>query len=419
MLKTPFLIHELSPETIINIIDDYLIQKVKVDDIKKNYKISHQTLYKIFEQCGLGRKRKHTNTYFSQEIQQQVIDDYNNEVPMRALVKKYGISYGSVCRIVEKCKDRNTGAKRLALKHEKLLEYYKQNKSIRFICNKLNMDGRDVTEVLTAAGIDVRPVEFYSRENTLNEDYFETIDSFDKAQMLGMIQGDGSVSKTGNHLKLGLSDTDYAWLEWFNKCLDSNATITSYKGKSIYNKKLSKTYQQSPHSCVDVSSAKLQKDLAKYGIIPNKTYKNCPLPDESLIPLKYMCGYFLGFIESDGSINYKENLVYSKRTKKKDLPSRYFNCIMLSQPLMARQIVEFFKKHLDIHVCSTALKGYGNDLHRLSIHRIADMVKLYHFLYDDATFVMKRKHDIFINFMNYAKTRGHDIGTLRNFDSIE
>lgn len=416
MLKTTFLIHELSPETIINIIDDYLIQKVKVDDIKKNYKISHPTLYKIFEQCGLGRKRKHTNTYFSQEIQQQVIDDYNNEVPMRALVKKYGISYGSVGRIVEKCKDRNTGAKRLALKHEKLLDYYKQDKSIRFICNKLNMDGRDVTGVLTAAGIDVRPIEFYSRENTLNEDYFETIDSFDKAQMLGMIQGDGSVTK--NYLKLSLCDTDYAWLEWFNKCLDSNTPIYSRSGNITYNKTTNKTYQGAPFSSITVASGKLRTDLAKYGIIPNKTYKNCPLPDESLIPLKYMGGYFLGFIESDGSINYREYLAYSKRTKQKDLPSRSFGCVMLSQPLMAHQIVEFFKKHLDIEVNSYPLKGYGNDLHKLCINKIADMVKLYHFLYDDATFVMKRKHDNFIKFMNYAKTRGHDIGTLRNFDLV-
>jgi len=135
---------------------------------------------------------------------------------------------------------------------------------------------------------------------TLNESYFEIIDTQDKAYFLGLTVADGNISKKLPNrqqvLKLGLIDKEP--LEVFAKYLETNKkiyTIDNSKNKSRYSQKTS--YR------LDITSQKICDDLANLGVLPNKTF-NENIPN---IPDNLFHHFVRGFFDGDGSVFLAKN----------------------------------------------------------------------------------------------------------------
>lgn len=137
--------------------------------------------------------------------------------------------------------------------------------------------------------------------NTLDDTYFESIDSREKAYWLGFITADGYVEnnsvKRKYSLGIELSSIDESHLHLFAKCLSSDAKIT------CRTRNLSK---QGYDSCVDMSairvySKSLVRSLAQYGVIPNKTDLLSQIPD---INPEYIWDYIRGYFDGDGTFSY-------------------------------------------------------------------------------------------------------------------
>lgn len=134
----------------------------------------------------------------------------------------------------------------------------------------------------------------------LKEDYFEKIDTPNKAYILGLLFTDGSVTEengTQNQLRLELKAADVDLLEAYRAELGISSKLTYSKRKN------------SESFLSTVRSDKIVKDLNKYGIVKNKTYVTNKLPiiDESL-----QKDFLRGLIDGDGSIyktgnNYRVN----------------------------------------------------------------------------------------------------------------
>lgn len=94
----------------------------------------------------------------------------------------------------------------------------------------------------------------------VNENYFEKIDSEEKAYWLGFLYADGNVRMHKNKsgiLKLKLKQSDKKHIEKFSKCLNSNYPIKS--GIEIIKNK-GKEYK-CYHSTINIYNTKLVKDL--------------------------------------------------------------------------------------------------------------------------------------------------------------
>lgn len=132
-----------------------------------------------------------------------------------------------------------------------------------------------------------------------NHDFFEQIDTQEKAYWLGFIFADGCVcrNETNNSCELciKLQDGDYKHLQKFNKSICGNVQVDKYERKSNFN---NKTY----HGCqIRLYSEKIVNDLNKYGVHPNKSLDiEFPDIDENLIS-HYVRGYFDG----DGCITQR------------------------------------------------------------------------------------------------------------------
>jgi intein/homing endonuclease len=137
------------------------------------------------------------------------------------------------------------------------------------------------------------------RKYSLNENYFEKIDSDDKAYILGFIYADGSVYK--NYLSIWLAIKDVEILDFIKEKLDYGGIIYN-----SYNKKKNKKYVG-----LTISSNKIVSDLNKFGIINNKTYQSKTLP---IYNKKYEKAFLRGFFDGDGSIYSNNSRKYIEYT---------------------------------------------------------------------------------------------------------
>ena len=98
-----------------------------------------------------------------------------------------------------------------------------------------------------------------------NENYFEMIDSTDKAYWLGFIAGDANVSDKDNSLKLKLGIKDIEILEKFSKSIESEYSIRTR------NQILKRTGKYYDLCELKITRPKIIKDLTKHGVGPNKS----------------------------------------------------------------------------------------------------------------------------------------------------
>ena len=132
-----------------------------------------------------------------------------------------------------------------------------------------------------------------SKNKLLKHDFFEIIDTEEKAYILGLLFTDGSVVLDPNGIRnpsitLELSIADIDMLEKIREILGVGGKITINNRK---NRKSTATLR--------FRSKKMAEDLSKYGIIPNKTYLTNHLPN---INPHLIIPFLRGLLDGDGSI---------------------------------------------------------------------------------------------------------------------
>jgi hypothetical protein len=132
-----------------------------------------------------------------------------------------------------------------------------------------------------------------TRRLSVNDDYFDTINTPPKAYWLGFLYADGSVQPNYNKVALNLQSSDRRHFDKFVSAVQSEYKVTEY-------------VQQGNHKVrTHIISEKMVSDLVALGCVPNKAHKpNLPsLSDE-------MFSHFLrGYFDGDGSfqVDLKRN----------------------------------------------------------------------------------------------------------------
>lgn len=143
------------------------------------------------------------------------------------------------------------------------------------------------------------------RQCTLNENYFQELDSKDKAYFLGFIYADGFITKPSHGQNiLGLTLAEIEPIDKFKKYIQTNKKVGYYKKTSSYS---NKSYEYK----LALNSDKLISDIEKLGVIERKTLTlTFPNLREDLIP-HFIRGYFDGdgsvFLHKDSREEYSYN----------------------------------------------------------------------------------------------------------------
>ena len=240
----------------------------------------------------------------------------------------------------------------------------------------------------------------YRRAYSVNDDYFEIIDSQKKAYWLGWMITDGFVitkinSKRGseNHNSIGLKlqEKDRYVLEDFKKDLNTNVSIKTIKSRKAFeytNKITNKTVciKGGNQAELRFSSAKMIQDLAKYGIHQNKTY-DVVFPKK--LDSKYYPGFIAGVISGDGCIDIKKN--------RKGFILR---CTIAGTLDLVQKIREIFIKEIYFNSEKKISKYESSKcLYRLELNQ-TEAIALYYWLQKNGISLMERKNKLIEEFIN-------------------
>lgn len=243
----------------------------------------------------------------------------------------------------------------------------------RDIIKEYGISDRHYKEIILKFGGNIKSQKKWHK---FNEDYFENIDTEDKAYFLGFIVADGNISDCSNSIKIIQKETKI--LYEFKKYIKFEGDIFTSKKRNI--------------SDITITSSKTKNDLEKLGINSNKTmvvkYPNIP---------KNLQNHFMrGVFDGDGCI--------SLRTDKRDNSQR-------GQVNICSGSYEFIKEYYDKLVEYCGLSGNNKircpkgSYYVVDWGGLSDVEKIHEFLYKDANVFLERKKETFDRVVSITKDK--------------
>lgn len=249
------------------------------------------------------------------------------------------------------------------------------------ISKLLSVDIRRIKKILINNNISIRDNSFY-RKKDINECYFESIDTEEKAYILGFIYADGCITK-GNTLKIGLSIKDISMLHIIKNKLCSDHNIGIYENNNGFHSEVNNQY------CVlSIANKAIYNTLVQCGLFERKS-KTQTFPNSNIVGYSLIRHFIRGYFDGDGSV-YN---VYPKNCKSTI-------CVSFTGSLgMIDKIKDILSVEIEsnsqIHEYSKSLGTYD-----YKIGGSNNIKKLYSYLYKEATIFLGRKKDMFDEYLN-------------------
>lgn len=230
-----------------------------------------------------------------------------------------------------------------------------------------------------------------SRKYHHNENYFETIDTENKAYWLGFIYADGYIVNNriynSGGFGVSISEKDRSHLDKLNRDLDSNYRICDYEVKGGY--KIGAKYCR-----LLVSGSKIKEDLIKQGVLPNKTnILKPPILNPELIK-----HFIRGYLDGDGSIwvalkNDTDRVdCYNVEFIGTDEMLNFINEYLISKGLLSKNYKHSKRREYQI---VSSFKFGGNML----------AYKVLSHLYENSNIYLDRKYELYLSLKELINSR--------------
>lgn len=235
----------------------------------------------------------------------------------------------------------------------KILELYKDGKSCNKIAKIFNCSTMLINNVVRKHGKSKKKGNY--RSYSLNENYFNEIDTPEKAIILGFIYADGYVSEKHNYIKIQLQYRDEHILEQIKKAVNSNKP---FYYRILNNKK---------YSSLILTSKKLVQNLVKFGCMQNKSFKiRWPRNINKEFLPDFLYGYWLG----DGWSTHQYKSI------RPELNKRFVGCIgIISNAEFCKDIVEYLLSIFNIKA-NTEIRKKNNKINIIRIQSLKMLGKL-------------------------------------------
>lgn len=192
------------------------------------------------------------------------------------------------------------------------------------------------------------------------EDYFETIDSEEKAYWFGFLLADGCVrfQNRSAQVTLELADQDYSHLQKFKKALSFDGPIISRKNRKI--------------SSVRITRLKIATDLANKGCVQDKTHRGW-------IDFSSICNFenafVRGYCDGNGFIDKKRDRII----------------FVMGSKAICEGLCRLLQKYNASMSTSSKLSNAGNPTYRVNIENKNGFYQFLEDIYLNATVFLNRK----------------------------
>ncbi len=261
---------------------------------------------------------------------------------------------------------------------------YLNGLGIGAIGKEYEMSHHKISDILEELGIDRKHQT--NRKYKLDVEYFDHIDTPNKAYILGFLFADGYNSLEKGTISMSLRIDDKYILEEIKDELKSEHPLEYIKGKKF--KDGDKEYISSDQFRLIVHSSYMCESLICCGMIPNKSNR---LKFPMYIPDELISHFVRGYFDGDGSMGFHDLSTWNnKNLIIKIVGTKEFN-IYLSK---------YLKEKLNIDSLVKDASNNNGITTNLCINKISSQKKFCEWMYNDAEMFLKRKHDVYVAWEN-------------------
>ncbi len=251
---------------------------------------------------------------------------------------------------------------------KQICDLYSSKISLKALAIKYYGNTNDIfriKDILIKNNIRIRSIYERNATYSINKDYFNNIDTEEKAYFLGFLYADGT--NTGKCITISLKNSDIEILNRFSNLLETNRPIKIYNNGAQYAR-------------LSINNYNIINNLVKHGVVERKTFKiRYPDIDPSL-DKHFIRGYFDG----DGGFSIKKrtnNYMFSITSNREfctDLQNKFFY---------------YIKKKPAIYDIK------NNTVKRLTIGGNKQVIVASNWIYNNATIFLQRKYDLYQNLL--------------------
>jgi len=300
-----------------------------------------------------------------------IIEDHNNKMSNKDIGKKYNLHEASVRRLLRNRNVYNHTVHKISEEvKEKIVKEYLEGNSAEKISRTYNIDPGVVKRAVIKAGYQLRTLSESKRLFKINENFFNTIDSEEKAYFLGLMYADGHVHKDGRGWNITLHNKDKDILEKFSLIIYGFIKLSSSFNED----------KTTEYLTLRIASPKMNKDLTSHGCGPAKAFT---ITFPNFLDNSLKNHFIRGFLDGDGCIcntNPYKTII--------DITSNENFLIGLNDHIKQTLNISFNKINNKNNTESKNMQ--------MSAHDAVD--KFLEYIYKNATIFMKRKNDASVIF---------------------
>ncbi len=358
-----------------NVLDrnkNYIIKEVKngksTRELGKEFDCNPGTIWYFLKDYNIQSKYSRSKNYGKKhEYKDLVIKLFGDGQSVYSISKQIDISNSTVNKWLQEW-GYDTSKKFTVDKNKPLLkdrvdeviQLYQSGLSQGEISKKLGYSNSQICRLLKKHNIKSRPIYKYDVDDT----YFDKINHEYKAYILGWLYSDGSIGLEGK-IRIALKECDKSILEWMKEQL-------KYTGPLYYKK--ARPSSPTPQWELCINRKKMADRIIELGCMPSKSMI-LKFPHDNIIPDEFLVDFIRGYFDGDGSV--AKNYMSIVGT---------LDFINVLETKLPCNITNVYPRYRDRDPKDTS--------HQLFVCRQEECKKLAHWLYDDATIYLKRKHDI-------------------------
>lgn len=266
------------------------------------YEVDRSVVCRIIDHSGIRKRTINESNKKRIFPEREICHAYqSNKLPIRTIANQFDTTSVTIKRILIK---NNTPLRPEHLKpgasknnevnkySDRIVELYKQGLSIENIRKIIgvNTNTTSYTQIIKNAGLIPRTRGEQNKKYSINERYFENIDTPTKAYVLGLMYTDGCVrTYPRKKVVIELNIEDELTVKFIQSQLQSTAPLAYTDKNSVI---------------LSVSCPKMADDLVRHGVLHNKT-KILEYPE--WMPDNLFPHFARGVVDGDGYIGFVEN----------------------------------------------------------------------------------------------------------------
>ena len=224
------------------------------------------------------------------------------------------------------------------------------------------------------------------RKYPIQEDFFDDINTEEKAYILGLLYADGYNNTDRNSVTLGLKESDKDILDKITNLIQPTKPlqyIDAYKSR----KKTSFENSKNQYRLV-IANKHISQRLVELGCGKAKTHK-LTFPTEEQVPSHLIRHFIRGYFDGDGSVSGDKQKLFSFEGT--------INFLLSLQQILIKELSFSETKLCQRH------KDRDNTIRSLRYCGINQCILFRDWLYKDATIYLERKKNIFDSYVPFEK----------------